>query len=264
LTLLFRQLANYPPLSRADEKRYWRQARAGHGKAQEALAKHNMRLVVVIAKRYRGHGLELADLVQDGYFGFRRAIEKFDPSRGYRFSTYATPWIRQACLHATATQGLTIAVPPHVQARELALRAIEMEHLASSGLRASISHFLERSNLPERHVREALSLPRIRASLDETLEDHEETRLHSIRDEDDPDVDDDLDRQRIRENLRDCLGRLPHPESEILALRFGIDRYPCTFQEIARKLGIERHRVVRIAHRALKQLGEDLNASRAA
>ena len=170
----------YPLLTAAEEVMLAKRVERGDGAAKERMINSNLRLVVSIAKRYQGHGLPLADLVQEGVIGLNRAVEKFDWRRGYKFSTYATWWIRQACQRAVANQSATIRVPAHVHERQVKLARARQRLEAKTGQAPTEEELAAATGLELRHVEEALGTVEASVSLNQTVGDDDGGELGDL------------------------------------------------------------------------------------
>lgn len=257
---LFRHLRQYPPLTVEDERDIARRCLGGDPRARNALIHHNLRLVVAVAKRYRGHGLDYADLIQEGFFGLNRAVDKFDYRRGFKFSTYATLWIRHSCLRAIALRGSIIAIPHHVRIRQSALRAASTRIAAEIGRDPTVEELAQDTAIPPVHVRQALTLPVV-SSLDASPGTDERPLIDLIVDDSSTDSVEDLDREWVRRAVIRSLESLSPGERAIVRWRFGIgDAAPMTYQEAADRLRVTRRRAQTLERSGMARLSARLAA----
>jgi len=259
LQLFLNEVGRHTLLTAADEVALAKRVERGDLVAKERMVNANLRLVVSIAKRYRGHGLPLLDLIQDGTIGLNRAVEKFDWRKGYKFSTYATWWIRQACQRAVANQSRTIRVPVHVNERRQKLGRARSRLETSLGREPTHEELAKASGLQLAHVEEALSAADASVSLNQAIGgdgDGELGDLFADQNASDPleDAADVLDRQRVREAVR----ALPERQRRIVELRFGLDCEAKSLEAIGRELGLTRERVRQLETDALRRLGDVL------
>lgn len=239
----------YPLLTPADEIRLARRVQAGDLEAKRLMCLHNVRLVVDIAKTYRGKGVPFADLVQEGMIGLNRAVEKFDPDRGYRFTTYAWYWIRQACQRGVANHRATIRTPIHILERQSKAIRYMIEHPDASTADAARALGIE-----VEQVEAALNAASVVASLDQTLAyDPGSTMVSTIIDPDAPDP-----AELVTSNVRalySALDELTESERQVLELRFGFTGdHVYSMKEVARALGLGEHRVQALQREALAKL----------
>ncbi len=224
--------------------------------ARQKLIRANTRLVISIAKRYIGQGVALPDLIQEGNLGLMRAVERFDHRRGFRLSTYATWWIRQAISRAVSDQGRTIRLPVHMgdSIRLLYRTARQLEQ--ELGRPATPDELASSLNLTPERVRWMLRISRRTLSLEEPVGEEEETELGSfIEDEETPSPPESVDRTLLREKIEDLLDTLPAREARVLRLRFGLqDGHYYTLEEVGRKFGLTRERIRQIEVQALNRL----------
>jgi RNA polymerase primary sigma factor len=258
LTLFMNEAGRYDLLTAADEVALAKRVERGDAQAKERMINANLRLVISIAKRYQGHDLPLLDLIQEGVIGLNRAVEKFDWRRGFKFSTYATWWIRQACQRAISGQSRTIRVPTHVEERRQKLRRAR-QRLEASGNAATREELVAATGLKRLHVDEALDAVEASVSLDQPVGNDDDGSLGDLFA--DPNAVDPADEagDALREaEVQRALEGLAERERRVLELRFGIHGEPHSLDAIARELGISRERVRQLESEALEKLESEL------
>jgi len=260
-TQIYLEEIGFSPLLSAEEEVFFaRQARAGIEAGRKRMIESNLRLVVKISRRYLGRGLALLDLVEEGNLGLIRAVEKFDPERGFRFSTYATWWIRQTIERAIMNQTRTIRLPIHVvkelnfylrAARELSQK---LDHEPSA---EEISALVER---PVEAVKKALRLNERVTSADTPLAaESERTVVETIADEHSPDPSRELQDSDLKRHIDRWIGELPEKQREVLSRRFGLRGHQvATLEQVGREIGLTRERVRQIQVEALRRLRRTL------
>jgi len=257
LQLFLNGIGQYDLLTADQEVALAKRIERGDRAAKEQMVNANLRLVVSLAKRYQGHGVPLLDLIQDGVIGLNRAVEKFDWRKGFKFSTYATWWIRQACQRAVANQSATIRVPVHVQERRQKLRRARQRLEAADGRTPSTEELAEAAQLKLEHVEEALGAVEASVSLNQTIGegDGEFGDLFADTEADDPvEL---ADTSFEHERLRQALASLDDRERRVLELRFGLGESrgeQRSLEQIGRELGLTRERIRQLEASGMKRL----------
>ena len=256
LQLFLNDLGRYPLLNAAEEVALAKQIERGDLAAKERMVNCNLRLVVANAKKYQGHGVSLLDLIQDGIIGLNRAVEKFDYRKGFKFSTYATWWIRQACQRAVANQSATIRIPVHVQERRAKLRRARQRLEVQLGRPPTIEELAEAAQLKLSHAEEALEAVEASVSLNQTIGDGDQEFGDLFADTTTEDPIELADSALERERLHNALAQLDERERKVLELRFGLgDTEEATsLEQIGRELGFTRERIRQIEANALRRL----------
>jgi RNA polymerase primary sigma factor len=260
LTLFMSEIGKHELLTAPEEVALAKRIERGDREAKERMINSNLRLVVSIAKRYRGHGVSFGDLIQEGAIGLNRAVEKFDWRKGFKFSTYATWWIRQACQRAISNQGRTIRVPAHVHERRIRLARVGREFEIEHGREPTSEELAALTGYEEHHVEEALGAVEASVSLSQAVGDDGDGELGELlADPDAMDPAEEAGEQLRRHLVRTALGTLEERERRLLELRFGFDGEQQSLDAIARDLGISRERVRQLEQHALAQLAGQLD-----
>jgi RNA polymerase primary sigma factor len=256
LQLFLNEMGRYPLLTAAQEVELAKRIERGDAAAKEQMINANLRLVVSIAKRYQDHGLSLLDLIQEGIIGLIRAVEKFDYRKGFKFSTYATWWIRQAVQRGVANKSRTIRVPIHVADIERKINRAERELLAAGeGRRPSDKEIARRAGITMRQLQEVREISRSVTSLDKPVGTNGDATLGDILPGDSPPMDVELTLDLEQDALARALGELPERDREVLRLRHGLGGgEPQSLPAVGRELGLTRERVRQIEASALKHL----------
>ncbi len=264
LQLYLNEIGKVPLLSAHEEVELARRARRGDPQAREKLILSNLRLVVSIVVSYRGLGVPLLDLIQEGNLGLMRAVEKFDPDRGYRFSTYATWWIRQAILRALLKQSRTVSIPHYMYTLIRKVQRAEEHYMQEHNVPPTDSQLAALLHLTLDEVRRAQQARASQASLEQPIGDQDEGDKHILPINvltSDPKASPAVQalRQLQQEKLRAAIDRLPARERKILVLRFGLDGgAPRTLAEVGQRLRLSRERVRQLEKRALSRLKQQL------
>jgi RNA polymerase primary sigma factor len=255
LQLFLRDAGKHPLLTAAQEVELAKRIERGDAQAKQTMIQSNLRLVVSIAKNYRNQGLPFLDLIQEGTLGLIRAVEKFDWRRGYKFSTYATWWIRQAVARALADKARTIRMPVHIVERMQKLNRAERTLWTQLGREPTLDEIAEEANLPIAQAHEVKAAARASTSLDQPVGDTEDAVFGDFVAGDGPLPDEEVEVSLRCQALADALAALSERERRVLILRYGLDdAEPKTLEEIGRRLGLTRERVRQIETEALKRL----------
>ncbi len=254
--LYLQDIGKIPLLSREEEVALAQAIERGDREAKEKLILSNLRLVVSIAKRYIGRGLSFLDLIQEGNIGLMRAVEKFDWTKGYKFSTYATWWIRQAITRAIADQSRIIRIPVHMIETVRELDRVKKEHVQEHGEIPDLLKLAEELGMPVEKIKRVENVAQYTTSLERPIgEDEEDTLGDFIEDEKAPSPIKETLRLFLAEELERALAQLEDREKEILKLRYGLeDGHPRTLKDVARVFNITRERVRQIEIKALEKL----------
>jgi RNA polymerase primary sigma factor len=259
VTLFMNEIGRHDLLTAAEEVELAKRIERGDRAAKERMVNSNLRLVVSIAKRYRGRGVPFGDLIQEGVIGLNRAAEKFDWRKGFKFSTYATWWIRQACQRAISNQSRTIRIPAHVHERRMKLARISREFQLEHGREPTAEELAAASGYKPEHVDEALAAVEASVSMNQTVGADGDGELGDLLA--DPEAVDPLEEAEDslrRQAVRAAVGSLPELERRVLELRFGFHGEQQSLEAIEQELGLSRERVRTLERKALARLGATL------
>jgi RNA polymerase primary sigma factor len=265
LALYLQEIRKMPLLTAKEEVALAQRAEQGDAEAKRRLTEGNLRLVVSIARKHIGRGLALSDLIQEGNRGLLRAVEKFDWRRGYRFSTYATWWIRQAVTRALADQARMIRIPVGTGEDVAKVSRASRTLVQRLGREPTLRELSRAAKMPVARVRAILELPQQVASLDMPVGEDEATLRDFIEDRESPPPESAAVASALAGEVRHLLAGLTPRERNVLRLRFGLDgARPHTLQEVGRTLGVTRERVRQIEQGALRKLFRPAQAKRLA
>jgi RNA polymerase primary sigma factor len=256
LQLFLNEAGRWPLLTAEEEVELAKLIERGDKEAKDRMINSNLRLVVSIAKRYQGHGLSLLDLIQEGIIGLIRAVEKFDWRRGFKFSTYATWWIRQAVQRGVANKSRTIRIPVHIAEREQRMARAERELSTQLGRQPTEEEIARRARLPLKQLQEVRRAARAVTSLDRPIGDENEAAFGDLFASEHAQPEEEIGVSLEQDVLRRAVAALPEREQAVLKLRYGLngDSDPASLESIGRELGITRERVRQLEARALEQL----------
>jgi RNA polymerase primary sigma factor len=256
LQLFLNEAGRWPLLTKEEEIELAKRIERGDAEAKERMINSNLRLVVSIAKRYQGHGLSLLDLIQEGIIGLIRAVEKFDWRRGFKFSTYATWWIRQAVQRGVANKSRTIRIPVHIADREQKIARAERILAPQLGRQPTEEEIARQTKLPLKQLREVRDAARAITSLDRPIGSESDAAFGDLFASEQAQPEEELTVSLEQEVLRRAVSELPDREQEVLKRRYGLngDRDPASLETVGRELGLTRERVRQIEASALEQL----------
>ena len=256
LQLFLNEAGRWPLLTKEEEVELAKRIERGDPEAKERMINSNLRLVVSIAKKYQGHGLSLLDLIQEGIIGLIRAVEKFDWRRGFKFSTYATWWIRQAVQRGVANKARTIRIPVHIADREQRIARTERALAPKLGRQPTEEEVAKQAKLSLKQVREVRQAARAITSLDRPVGSENDAALGELFASEQAPPEEEVTVSLEQDVLRRAVAQLPEREREVVKRRYGLngDRDPASLEAIGRELGLTRERVRQIEARALEQL----------
>ena len=256
LQLFLNEAGRYPLLTAKEEVELAKRIERGDREAKERMINSNLRLVVSIAKRYQGRGLSLLDLIQEGIIGLIRAVEKFDWRRGYKFSTYATWWIRQAVQRGVANKSREIRIPVHIVEREQKISRAERQITPKLGRAPTEAEVAKAAKLPLKQVQEVRQAARAVTSLDRPFGDEDSGSLGELMAGESASPEEEVTVSLGMDTLRRAVAELPERERDVVKMRYGLngDVEPASLEEIGRRLGLTRERVRQIESVALERL----------
>jgi RNA polymerase primary sigma factor len=268
LQLFLNEAGRYKLLTAEEEVELAKRVERGDREAKDLMINSNLRLVVSIAKRYQGHGLSLLDLIQEGIIGLIRAVEKFDWRRGYKFSTYATWWIRQAVQRGVANKAREIRIPVHIVEREQKMGRAERELTAKLGRPPTEEEIAKVAKLPLKQVREVRQAARAVTSLDKSVGEDDGASLGELVAGESPAPEEEVSVSLGMDAVRRAVAALPERERQVVKMRYGLngDVEPVSLEEIGRRMGLTRERVRQLESAALERLAveREIEALRAA
>jgi RNA polymerase primary sigma factor len=258
LQLFLRDISQRPLLTATEEVELAKRIERGDTAAKNRMIESNLRLVVSNAKRYRGLGLPFLDLIQEGIIGLIRAVEKFDHRRGFKFSTYATWWIRQAMQRALQQQSRTIRIPVHVGQELARVRAAERRLSGELGRDPTPEEVAQAVDVSVQQLEELRAAERIPVSLESRVGAEGDTELGALLPQEGPTPFDELEVELAETSIRKALDRLDARGRQVIELRFGLDgSEPLPLREVARRMGLSAEGVRKLERRALRTLAEE-------
>jgi RNA polymerase primary sigma factor len=258
LQLFLNEVGRYQLLTAEEEVELAKRIERGDREAKERMINSNLRLVVSIAKKYQGHGISLLDLIQEGIIGLIRAVEKFDRRRGYKFSTYATWWIRQAVQRGVANKSRTIRIPVHIVEREQKISRAERELATTLEREPTDEEIADKAKLTLKHVKEVRSAARAVTSLDKPVGSEGDSTFADLIAGESAEPSEEVHVSLAESAVRSAVETLPERERAVVKLRFGMngDKDPQSLEQIGKQLGLTRERVRQIETQALNRLAE--------
>jgi RNA polymerase primary sigma factor len=257
MALFLQDVRRYPLLTREEEVELAQRIEQGDLVAKERLVNSNLRLVISNARKYQGHDLPLLDLIQEGILGLIRAAEKFDWRKGFKFSTYATFWIRQAIQRALDNRARTIRIPVHLGQRERKIARAQAELSAKLGRDPTDQEIADAAQLELAEVQEARDAARVVTSLDRPIGEGEETSFGALLASGEKTPEEEVEISLLGDALRRALSRLPEREREVVSIRYGIGgNDPAPLSETGRRLGLSSDQVRKLERKALADLAQ--------
>ena len=262
--IYLKEIGRVPLLTAEEEIELATRMSQGDPYAKKRLSEANLRLVVSIAKRYVGRGMQFLDLIQEGNLGLIKAVEKFDYTKGYKFSTYATWWIRQAITRAIADQARTIRIPVHMVETITKVKKASSQLLHKNGHEPSAEEIAKELNIPVERVREIIRISQDPVSLETPIGEEEDSHLGDfIPDEDAPAPAEAASLTLLKEQLNEVLNTLTDREAKVLRLRFGLeDGRQRTLEEVGKEFNVTRERIRQIEAKALRKLRHPLRSKK--
>ena len=257
IRMYLKEIGKIPLLSADEERDLASRMNEGDEDAKDILVESNLRLVVSIAKKYMNRGLSLLDLIQEGNIGLIKAVDKFDHTKGFKFSTYATWWIRQAITRAIADQARTIRIPVHMVETINKLTRIQRQLVQELGREPDVNELAEKMELPVEKIREIQRISQDPVSIDKPVGEEEDSHLVDFISSDETlSPDEEVARVLLKEELVNVLSVLSEREAKVIKLRFGLDDgRQRTLEEVGRTLGVTRERIRQIEAKAIRKLG---------
>ena len=254
--IYLKEIGRVPLLSPDEETELAKRMAEGDSYAKKRLSEANLRLVVSIAKKYVGRGMQFLDLIQEGNLGLLKAVEKFDYTKGFKFSTYATWWIRQAIPRAIADQARTIRIPVHMVETITKVKKVSSQLLHETGHDPSAEEIADKLEMPAERVREIMRIAQDPVSLETPIGEEEDSHLGDfIPDDDAPAPADAASLMLLKEQLNEVLSTLTDREAKVLRLRFGLeDGRSRTLEEVGKEFDVTRERIRQIEAKALRKL----------
>jgi RNA polymerase sigma factor, sigma-70 family len=262
--MYLKEIGTVPLLTAEEEMELARRKQAGDEKAKKKLIEANLRLVVSIAKRYTGRGMSFLDLVQEGNLGLIKGVEKFDPEKGFKLSTYATWWIRQSVTRALADQARTIRVPVHMVETINKMSKMQRKLTLELGYEPSVAELAKALDMTEEKVMEIMQIAREPASLETPIGEEDDSNLGDfVADNNVLTPEDNVESVMLREHIEALLGDLKERERQVIVLRFGLeDGHPRTLEEVGREFKVTRERIRQIEAKALRKLRNPVRSKR--